>query len=195
MVGTGRVVRWEYRHIQDSGWCARTTLGKKRVALLRLNNPQVQSPQPSSYLSCRRNCQTHLRSSTNVWVFTTATCVLIASSVWEPTVNNSRTKTTERTLNTRRILLKSDLQAGVRMKNRESSFRLPCLMTFLQIFATALKSDQRCRQRGTQIVHYWRNSRRELIDCFNHRIVKLVQPLPLQSPVEGDTNISAGQSR
>ena len=68
-------------------------------------------------------------------------------------------------------------------------------MTFLWISATALKSDQRCRQRGTQSVHYRCNSRRELVDCLNNRIFKFVQALPLQSPVEGDTNISAGQPK
>ena len=115
MVSTGRVIRWKYWHIQDSGWCARTTLGRKRVALLCLNNPQARSPQPSSYLSYRRNYQTHLLSSTRVWVFTTATCLLIASSVWELTVNNSRT------LNTRRILVRSDLQAGVCVKKSRES--------------------------------------------------------------------------
>ena len=37
------------------------------------------------------------------------------------------------------------------------------------------------------------NSRRQLVDCLDHRIVEIVQPPPLQSPVEGGTDISAGQ--
>jgi len=80
------------------------------------------------------------------WVLAVVTCVFIASSVWELIVNNGHTKTTERTLNTRRILLRSDLQPAivslslVAWKNRESTFRLLCLMVFLWISATILES-------------------------------------------------------
>ena len=42
-------------------------------------------------------------------------------------------------------------------------------------------------------MHCWCNSRRKLVDGLNHRAVEIVQTLPLQSPVEGGTNTSAGQ--
>ena len=126
-------------------------------------------------------------------------CVFIASSVWELIVNNDHTKTTKRTLNTRKILLRSDLQPAIvslslaAWKNRVTTFRSPCLMVFLRISATTLKSDRKYRQRCTQCVHWWCNSHRELVDCINHRVVKVVQTVPPQSPVEGGTNTSAGQ--
>jgi len=116
-------------------------------------------------------------------------------------VNNGHEKAIERTLNTMRILASSDLQAGIVSlsllvwKNLENAFRLPCLMTFVWIPATALNSGRMCRQRGTQNEHYWCDPRRQLVDCRNHRVVKIVQALPLQSPVEGGTNISAGQPK
>ena len=95
-----------------------------------------------------------------VWVSKTVTCVFIASSVWEFIINNGHTRTTERTLNTRRILLRSDLQAEIASlpllawKSRESTFRLPCLMTFLWISVTALKPGRMFRQHGTQNEYY-----------------------------------------
>ena len=52
-------------------------------------------------------------------------------------VNNDRTKTAERTLNTRRIPSRSDLQPAILFlsltawKNLESAFRLPCLTVLL----------------------------------------------------------------
>ena len=60
---------------------------------------------------------------------------------WRP-----HTKAMERTLKTCRILLRSDFQAPifslspVAWKTRETAFRLPCLMTFLWISATVLRS-------------------------------------------------------
>jgi len=39
------------------------------------------------------------------------------------------------------------------------------------------------------------NSRRQLVDCLAHRGVEIIQPLPTQSPIEGPTNISAGQPK
>ena len=37
------------------------------------------------------------------------------------------------------------------------------------------------------------NSRRQLLDCLARGVAKLVQPLPIQSPVEGGTDSSTGQ--
>ena len=39
------------------------------------------------------------------------------------------------------------------------------------------------------------NSRRQLVDCLTHRGIEIIQPLPSQSPIEGGTNISTGQSK
>jgi len=44
-------------------------------------------------------------------------------------------------------------------------------------------------------MHWWYNSRREFVDCLNHRAVEIVETLPLQSPVEGGTNTSAYQPK
>ena len=46
---------------------------------------------------------------------------------------------------------------------------------------------------GTQCVHCWCDSRRQLLDCFAHRIVEIAQPLPVQSSVESGTDLSASQ--
>jgi len=100
-------------------------------------------------------------------------------------VNNDRTKTAERTLNTRRIPLRSDLQPAIlslslaAWKNLESAFRLPCSTVLLWISATVLRSDRKYRQWGTRGVHCRCNSRRELIDCLNYRVVEIIRTLPL----------------
>jgi hypothetical protein len=39
------------------------------------------------------------------------------------------------------------------------------------------------------------NSRCQLLDCLEHGVVEVVQPLPFQSPVEDGTNFSAGQPK
>ena len=58
----------------------------------------------------------------------------------------------ERTLNTRRILLRSTLQVAIvslsffAWKIRVTMFRLPCLMTFRWISATVLRSARNYRQ-------------------------------------------------
>ena len=46
---------------------------------------------------------------------------------------------------------------------------------------------------SNQNVYGWCNSRRQLVDCLAHRVVEVAQSLPVQSPVEGSTDISAGQ--
>jgi hypothetical protein len=51
------------------------------------------------------------------------------------------------------------------------------------------------RQRVAQSACYRRNSRRQLVDCFAHRVAEVAQPLPLQSPVEGGTDVRAGQPK
>ena len=38
------------------------------------------------------------------------------------------------------------------------------------------------------------NSRRQLFDCLGHGVAKIIQPLPVQSTVEGGADFSAGQS-
>jgi len=99
------------------------------------------------------------------------------------------------------ILLRSDLQAAIislsllAWTSRENEFRLPCLIVFLWISATILKSDRKRRQRDTRNVLCLCNSRRQLADRLNHRVVKIVQLPPLQSPVERGTDISAGQPK
>ena len=37
------------------------------------------------------------------------------------------------------------------------------------------------------------NSRRQLVDCLAHGVIEIVQPLPVQSPVERFTDVSTGQ--
>jgi len=66
-------------------------------------------------------------------------------------------------------------------------------MTFPWIPAIVLRPDRKYRWRGVQGVRWWCDSRRQPVDCLNHRVVKIVQPLPFQSPIERDTDISAGQ--
>ena len=44
-------------------------------------------------------------------------------------------------------------------------------------------------------MYRWCDSRRQMVDCLADGVVKVVQPLPGQSPVEGSTNISAGQPK
>ena len=39
------------------------------------------------------------------------------------------------------------------------------------------------------------NSRRQLVDCLAHRVIEIVQPLPVQSSVEGRTDVGAGQPK
>jgi len=36
---------------------------------------------------------------------------------------------------------------------------------------------------------------RQLLDCLAHGVVKVIQTLPAQSPVEGSTDVSAGQRK
>ena len=44
-------------------------------------------------------------------------------------------------------------------------------------------------------VRRWCNSRRELVDCLGHGIVEVAQPPPVQHPVEGGADVSAGQPK
>jgi len=39
------------------------------------------------------------------------------------------------------------------------------------------------------------DSRRQLLDCLAHGVVKVVQPLPVQTSVQGGTDVSAGQPK
>ena len=41
----------------------------------------------------------------------------------------------------------------------------------------------------------WCNSRRQLADCLAHGTIEIVEPLPLQPPVEGGADVSAGQPK
>ena len=41
----------------------------------------------------------------------------------------------------------------------------------------------------------WCNSRRQLLDRLTHEVVKVVQPLPIKSPVQGGTDFGAGQTK
>ena len=73
------------------------------------------------------------------------TCVVGGISVWKRTVSDCRTKVTEPTLKTWRILLRSNPQAAIaslssfEWKSRENVFRLPRLITFFWISATVLR--------------------------------------------------------
>jgi len=97
--------------------------------------------------------------------------------------------------------LRSDFQATIfslsffAWKCRKTTFRSLCLMTFLWISATDLESDQKYHQPVTRIGHCWYNSRRQLLDCLAHGAVEVVQPLPIQSSVQGGTDFSAGQPK
>ena len=46
---------------------------------------------------------------------------------------------------------------------------------------------------ATRSTNYWYNSQRQLLDRFVHRVVEVVQPLLLQSPVESGAYLGAGQ--
>jgi hypothetical protein len=46
-----------------------------------------------------------------------------------------------------------------------------------------------------QTDHHWSNSRRQLFDCLAYGIVEIFQQLPIQTPTEGGTDISAGQPK
>ena len=41
----------------------------------------------------------------------------------------------------------------------------------------------------------WCNSRRQLLDCLAHGTIEIIQPLPVQPPIEGGTDVSAGQPK
>ena len=75
------------------------------------------------------------------------------------------------------------------------TFRLLCLTTFLWISATALRSRRERHRVAQSVVPCWCNSRRQLLDCLAHRVFKVVQPLPVQSPAQGGTDVSTGQSK
>ena len=80
-------------------------------------------------------------------------------------------------------------------KCRETTFRSFCLMTFLWISATALRSDRKCHQLVARRTHCRHNSHRQLLDCLAHGVVEVVQPLPIQPSVQGVTDFSAGQPK
>ena len=138
-------------------------------------------------------------SVTPWWISETATCVFIASSVCGCRLSNNHTKPTGRTLKTWRILTRSDLQAAIlslsffAWRCRKIIFRLPCLIIFPWISATALRSGRKNRKQVARNARCRGNSRRQLPDCLAHGVVKLVQPLPVQSPVEDGTDFSTGQ--
>jgi len=41
----------------------------------------------------------------------------------------------------------------------------------------------------------WRNPRRQLLDCLAHGVVEVVQPLPVQFPIEGGADVGASQPK
>ena len=53
----------------------------------------------------------------------------------------------------------------------------------------------RTRQLDVRSVRYWRNSCRQLLNCLQHRVIEVAQPLPLQPSVKGNIDIGAGQSK
>ena len=60
----------------------------------------------------------------------------------------------------------------------------------------ALRPERKYRELVTQSVCCsWFSSRRQLLDCFAHGAIEVVQPLPVQSPVERSADISAGQPK
>jgi len=44
-------------------------------------------------------------------------------------------------------------------------------------------------------VHHRRDSRPQLFDCLQYRVVEVAQPLPLQSSVQVNADVSAGQPK
>ena len=44
-------------------------------------------------------------------------------------------------------------------------------------------------------MHRWYSSHRQLHDCLAHGVAEVVQPLPVQSPIEGGADVSAGQPK
>ena len=98
--------------------------------------------------------------------------------------------------------MSSNLQAAIlslssfAWRCRETKYRLPCLTILVWIVATALKSERKYRELVTQSACCsWFSSRRQLLDCFAHGAIEVVQPLPVQSPVERSADISAGQPK
>jgi len=87
-------------------------------------------------------------SETMMRVSETATCVFIASSIWECRVSNSHTEAIKRTLKILRILTRSNFQAAIlslsffACRCREITFRFRRSMIFVSISATALGSDR-----------------------------------------------------
>ena len=81
-------------------------------------------------------------------------------------------------------------------KCREIRFRSPCLVTFLWISTRALKFGRRHHQRATLkadvagVTHVV-----SLLDRLTHEVVKVVQPLPIKSPVQDNTDFGAGQTK
>jgi len=78
---------------------------------------------------------------------------------------------------------------------REIAFLLRRLMTFISISATALRSSRNSHQRVAQSARCWCNSRRQLVDRLALRVVKVVHPLPAQSPAQGGTDVSVRQPK
>ena len=113
-------------------------------------------------------------------------------------VSNDYKKVKERTLKTWRILLRSSLQVAIvslsffAWKSREAAFRLPRLTMFFWISATVLPL-RAWSERTAQRMRRWLNSRSQLSNPLEHWLTEFIRPSPVHSPVEGPTNVGAGQ--
>ena len=71
----------------------------------------------------------------------------------------------------------------------------PLFDMLLSISATALRSGRKHRQSVAQSVCCRCNSHRQLVDRLAHRSIEIIQPLPVQSPVEDGADAGASQPK
>ena len=68
-------------------------------------------------------------------------------------------------------------------------------MTVFWISATALRSHRKCHQRVAQSARQRCDSRCQLLDRLAYGVIKVVQSLPVQTSVQGGTDVRAGQPK
>ena len=111
-------------------------------------------------------------------------------------VSDSWVETTERTLKTWRILLRSIFQAAIvsllslAWTSRETTFRPLCFVTFLLISSTVLRS--RAPSVNNQNYDRYCDPRRQLIYRLACGLAEVIQCLPTHPPIESFAYISTG---
>lgn len=106
-------------------------------------------------------------------------------------------RATKRTLKTRRISSRSDLQTAIvslsffAWKRRENAFRLPHPTSFFWMSATVLRSG--VLQRAVRDRRSWFNSRQQLIYRAIHGLTELVRSLSTRPLVKRSADIGTKQ--